>query len=215
MWRLQLSDVTDQGVFVQLRSTPPARGCLPRWTPGPPVHWSQDHEVDTSGPPRPLSDGYPFVYAYIEPAPTASTSSCRLESTAGEGADRSSSPSPNRGAILPDPVPRLIGRSATRPDDRTSRRRTPKPGAVASRPWSGRHDGCTDWVRRCSRRCRRSRSQPVRSTSARVSPTPTALPSSPTRPPRPSARDTTSTHPGWGSPHFSTRSRRTGRTSPG
>ena len=67
VWRLQLSDVTDVGVFVQLTAAAPGAGLPPEVdTRDLPTSWLQEHEVDTSGPPRLLSEAYPYVYAYIE-----------------------------------------------------------------------------------------------------------------------------------------------------
>ena len=76
-----------------------------------PVAWLADHEVDTSGPRRPLSEAAPFVFAYIEPG----TDSVEilvptLVDTRSEAAESIVlSITEAGGAILPDPVPQLVG----------------------------------------------------------------------------------------------------------
>ena len=68
VWRLQLSDVTDVGVFVALTATAPGAGLPPELdTKDVPADWLTEHEVDASGPRRPLSEAGPFVFGFIEP----------------------------------------------------------------------------------------------------------------------------------------------------
>ena len=68
--------------------------------------------MDPSGPPRLLSDAYPYVYGYIE----AGTDSIDVvvptkKDSVVEGAESIAfSITDSWGATLPDPAPRLVGR---------------------------------------------------------------------------------------------------------
>ena len=112
VWTLRLSDVTDVGVFVALTPTAPGPGLPPELdTKDVPADWLTEHEVDPSGSRRVLSEAAPFIFGFIEPGTDSiDVVLPTLTDRRAEGAESVVlTVIEADGAVLPDPLPRLVG----------------------------------------------------------------------------------------------------------